>query len=203
MRLGPDSVSNLLNIQYGVCFSVVFSSLFYFSRDSSKGEYETFLKLDGSNLVIAILLIVYFFLDWIFANFYHSTRIRIDRFADLSRLVAISVWVWLLGALVITAISGITTTSYSIFIIYVIGTVLFQFSLFFIENNYKGTFYKLLYFFAVAFQLLMIFVCAFLLVAHYAFDVPYFDTTLFQVMCGLLLISKLTRIFSYRAAESG
>lgn len=85
--------AGLLNIQYGVCFGVIFSQTFYALPSSSiEGHFDIVLLLPWSLLWPFSLLILYLFLDWLIANIVRK-QVR----AHLSNIFLWSVAIWTLG----------------------------------------------------------------------------------------------------------
>lgn len=105
MKMESAEGANLLNIQYGVCFGALFSLCFYLkplvpdttaAGDRLAEEFQLVVAVpSGSTLPFAILL-VYFFLDWTFANF---LRTKIE--FGLTRVLLWSLAIWSLGAVVL------------------------------------------------------------------------------------------------------
>ena len=99
MNFKVDDAVTLLNIQYGVCFGVVFAHHFV---DPTSATHLTYYWPPVPSLwVSALLLTLYFFLDWTTVN---TLRVRQDlgRDGDVSlfRVVLLSLWIWFLGVVV-------------------------------------------------------------------------------------------------------
>lgn len=92
----------LINIQYGVCFSVVFAMMFRVAPPDKTSEFVevrlNFLNSkDGGLLYLS--LTAYFLVDWLVANF--SREVTGFSF---SRALAVCVWLWFLGLITILSL---------------------------------------------------------------------------------------------------
>ncbi|MFA7329816.1 MAG: hypothetical protein WC326_01965 [Candidatus Delongbacteria bacterium] len=99
MNFKVDDAVTLLNIQYGVCFGVLFAHQFV---DPTIATQLTFNWPSTFSLRASVLsLTIYFFLDWTTVN---TLRARQDLCQDgdvsLLRVVFLSLWIWFLGIVV-------------------------------------------------------------------------------------------------------
>lgn len=86
--------TDLINIQYGVCFGAIFVLLF--DREYGKLSLHLMVNTSLDYLVPFLFLLTYFFMDWLTANFVRS-KIKFNFVLMLSW----SLTIWFLGALVI------------------------------------------------------------------------------------------------------
>ena len=93
MRLDRSEGANLLNIQYGVCFGVIFSLCFYLN--STPPKFNITLTIPWDNPIPFAGLVFYFFLDWIHANWLKE-KIQFNLWLVLLWSIAI----WCLGSVV-------------------------------------------------------------------------------------------------------
>jgi len=92
VRLNSSEGANLINIQYGVAFGVIFAFCFYQDFPSS----PVGVAISYSNFLPFGLLVVYYFLDWLTANFAR------DKFNFKDWVVlAWSLSTWYIGSVVI------------------------------------------------------------------------------------------------------
>jgi hypothetical protein len=92
MKLDTTEGANLINIQYGVAFGVMFAFCFYQDTPSSPIRFA----IPVANLLPFLGLIIYFFLDWLTANFAK------DKFVFKDWMTyAWSLAIWYLGSVVI------------------------------------------------------------------------------------------------------
>lgn len=86
--------ANLLNIQYGVCFGVIFALCF--TLEKTAGSYAVAMTVQRSQVLFFSSMLLYFFLDWGLANF-----LRERLHFSLWRILMLSTAIWFLGAVVI------------------------------------------------------------------------------------------------------
>lgn len=92
MKLNSSEGANLINIQYSVAFGVIFAFCFYQDFPSS----PVGVAISHSNFLPFGLLVVYYFLDWLTANFAR------DKFPFKDWVVlAWSLSTWYIGSVVI------------------------------------------------------------------------------------------------------
>lgn len=83
---------SLINLQYNVCFGVIFASNFQFD---ATGATIVALNLDTALLVPFVILASFFFCDWFAYNAFSG------HFSPTSSVVPISISIWLLGTVVL------------------------------------------------------------------------------------------------------
>lgn len=89
-NLNSSEGANLFNIQYGVCFGAIFSNCFVQNSDSIN------FSVSNSHLLPFLALLLYFFLDWLIANFLRD-KIRFS----IILLLGWSLTIWFLGTVII------------------------------------------------------------------------------------------------------
>lgn len=112
MRISSTEGADLLNLQYGVCFGVIFSLFFDIPEKGSFRDIRiTIMPIEGTHFIIFFGMLFYFFLDWATLNFLKD----IVKFS-LTRTVVLSIFVWFLGSIVIT----VSTSSEARFLLFVL-----------------------------------------------------------------------------------
>lgn len=100
INLSSSEGANLLNIQYGVCFGVIFSLCFIHNSD------HTTFAVSISNVFPFLALLLYFFLDWLLANFLRD-KIQFNIFL----LLGWSLTIWFLGT-VVNLVNSVSPAKY-------------------------------------------------------------------------------------------
>ncbi|MFC2082327.1 hypothetical protein ACFLQT_01205 [Bacteroidota bacterium] len=103
---------DLLNLQYGVVFGAIFSLMFSHTTQGTIHGIE--FTISESNLLIFFLLLVYFVLDWISANYFKNEYANTP-----TKIFLWSSAIWIIGGVIIY-INSISILRYFVFSVYVI-----------------------------------------------------------------------------------
>jgi len=90
MKITSSEGVNLINLQYGVCFGVIFASFFYLNPPPPKFH----VSFAVSSWVF-IMLCFYYFFDWLTANLLR------EKLASLWYVLGWSIFTWFLGLIII------------------------------------------------------------------------------------------------------
>lgn len=114
MKITSSEGANLINLQYGVCFGVVFASLFYLNPPPPKFN----VSLAVSSWVF-ITLCFYYFFDWLIANLLR------EKLASLWYILAWTIAIWFLGFIIIMT-NNLGTLKYFLLSSYAIITAMYN-----------------------------------------------------------------------------
>jgi len=101
MKIDEATARSLFNVQYGVCFGVVFSNHFISPENQQAVLYN--LPSEPQIWIAGLILTLYFFFDWGTMNVLRILKQKIKEQISLIRIILMSIWIWFLGTVVILA----------------------------------------------------------------------------------------------------
>lgn len=93
MKITSSEAANLINLQYGVCFGVVFALLFYLNPPPK--SYVVFIIPSLTLILPFIFLWLYYILDWLTANFLK------EKLTSPWYIIFWTIAIWSLGCIII------------------------------------------------------------------------------------------------------
>ncbi len=192
INLRSTEWTTLINIQYGACFGVMFSLLIAVDSVTKIGDVK--ILIHPSAYLIAPMLLVYFFADWIGTNLRRSF---ID--TTVPQLVLICVWVWFLGFVFLIS-KGSSDDKLLFAGLYMTSVGIYHFSLYHFGHYYTKDFNSVLgYIFSgiiIVVGLLLMLSGAIALNAIRAID----DNFL-AILLSLSLAMKLFELYSFLSGQ--